>query len=94
MPCYTITLKSGGTGILCGDLGTHCAAGNCGDVGIFLCDYPVGDSKTCDMALCENHALQVAPELHYCPAHALMWLDFKESGGVKKELENVVPFKQ
>lgn len=45
------------------------------------------------MPLCHGHALEVAPEIHYCPGHALMWREFKEGGGVKQELENVVPYK-
>jgi len=93
MPCYIISMKGGGKAFLCGDLGPHCADHNCADVGTLLCDYPVGDGKTCDMYLCDGHAFEVAPNIHYCPGHALMWREFKASGGVQRELENVVPFK-
>ncbi|MDP1340678.1 hypothetical protein, partial [Klebsiella variicola] len=74
-----------------GDLGPHCA--ECGDVGTQLCDYPVGEGKTCDRPVCEYHAAEVAPNVDYCPAHHAEWKAFRDAGGVKRELENVVPFK-
>ena len=75
---------------LCGDLGSHCGA--CASVGDFLCDFPVGDGKTCDMPLCEGHANEVAPNIHYCPGHMVLWKRFLNAGGVQRELENVVPY--
>lgn len=66
----------------------------CGWVCGFLCDYPVGNDKTCDKRLCEDHAHEVAPEIHYCPEHYKQWLEFEKSGGVKNHLENVTPYKQ
>lgn len=93
MSCYTIHLPNGGFGFLCGRFGPHCGDANCGDVGTFLCDFPVADGKTCDMALCDMHAFEAAPEIHYCPGHVLLWREFRESDGVKRELENVTPFK-
>lgn len=36
---------------------------------------------------------ELAPNIHYCPGHALLWREFRDSGGVKQELENVVPYK-
>lgn len=93
MPCYTIYDKDRKpTGHICGDLGPHCS--NCGDGGVNLCDYPVGDGKTCDRSLCNYHSAEVAPDVHYCPAHHAEWVEFKAAGGVKRELENVVPFKK
>ena len=91
--CYTIHMNGGGKAFLCGDLGPHCGDANCGDVGTLLCDFPVSNGKTCDMPLCDAHAFEAAPEIHYCHGHALMWREFREGGGVKKELENVVPYK-
>ena len=73
MPCYAGYTTTGGRFHLCGKLGPHCFDHRCMDVGIYLCDYPVGDGKTCDMPLCESHAFEVAPNVHYCPGHALMW---------------------
>ncbi len=92
MACYRIYDKNRKPiGHLCGDLDPHCA--ECGDVGTQLCDYPVGDGKTCDRPVCEYHAAVVAPNVDYCPAHHAEWKAFRDDGGVKRELENVVPFK-
>lgn len=66
----------------------------CGWVTEFLCDYPVGEGKTCDRRLCEDHAHEVAPDIHYCSAHYKQWSEFEKSGGVKNALENVTPFKR
>ena len=55
---------------ICGDLGPHCA--ECAGVGGNLCDYPVGNDKTCDRPLCDDHATEVAPDVHYCRAHFIM----------------------
>lgn len=74
-----------------GDLGPHCA--DCADVGDNLCDYPVGDGKTCDRAICDTHAHEIAPNLHYCDGHYAAWREFVASGGVAEELRNVVAFK-
>jgi hypothetical protein len=94
MACYSIFPEEGGWGVLCGDLGPHCSDAHCADVSGNLCDFPVSDGKTCDAPLCHAHSFEVAPNMHYCPGHALMWREFKESGGVKRELENVVPYKE
>lgn len=91
MPCYVTKSREGGTMFICGDLGPHCA--DCAGFGDFLCDYPVGDGKTCDRPICGEHATEIAPEVHYCAGHMKLWEEFKESGGVARQLENVVPFK-
>jgi hypothetical protein len=44
------------------------------------------------MPLCESHATEVAPNVHYCPGHLVLWQEFRDAGGVKRELENVVPY--
>lgn len=92
MPCYIGHTKTGGRLFLCGEFGQHCADTRCMDVATKLCDYPVGDGRTCDMPLCDSHAFNVAPEVDYCPGHALMWRQFVAAGGVERELKNVVPF--
>lgn len=90
MTCYLERLADGTRVIMCGDLGPQCRCGASSD---FLCDYPVGDGKTCDASLCASCASEVAPDLHYCPSHKALWQEFKDGGGVKRELENVVPYK-
>lgn len=93
MPCYVIYDKERrATGHICGDLGPHC--GECGDLGAYLCDYPVGQDKTCDRLLCGFHAQLIAPELHYCEPHAAEFKAFRDAGGVRQVLENVIPFKE
>ena len=93
MTCYVIPTKDGGKMFLCGKLGPHCSECSApGDEA--LCDYPVGKGKTCDKKLCEVHAHEVAPNVHYCPGHLAQWEKFKAAGGVKNELENVLPFKE
>lgn len=92
MPCYVKDTPNGRR-FLCGEFGPHCRASGCGDVSDNLCDYPVGDGKTCDMPLCEVHSHEVAPNLHYCPAHSAEWKAFRNAGGVHRDLGNVVPFK-
>jgi hypothetical protein len=92
MTCYSIVKEGKHVGFLCGDFGPHCT--ECSQVGDeFLCDYPVGKGKTCDKGLCADHAHEVAPNVHYCPGHHAEFEKFRAEGGVKAELENVVPFK-
>lgn len=92
MPCYMKDTPSLGRMFICGDLGPQCA--ECADGAEYLCDYPVGDGKTCDRDLCEVHANEVAPGLHYCAPHMGMWNAYREGGRVERELVNVVPFKR
>lgn len=93
MACYSITKDGKHVGFICGDLGPHCA--ECARVGDeFLCDYPVGEGKTCDRPLCSDHAHEVAPNIHYCTGHHADFEAFRSAGGVKRELENVTPFRK
>ena len=49
--------------------GVHpCCA--CGAMAELLCDAPVGDGKTCDRYLCEEHATTIGEDVHLCPYHA------------------------
>lgn len=92
MPCYVMKGSGGGNMFICGKLGPHCA--HCAAPSGFLCDYPVGKGKTCDAPLCDDHASEIAPELHYCPGHVSMWEAYRESGQLELELSNVVPFRK
>jgi hypothetical protein len=71
---------------LTGDMGPHCS--DCAWVGELLCDYPVGDGKTCDRTVCVKHGYEGAPDIHYCKSHYEEWKEFFKKGAV---LENVVP---
>ena len=80
--------------IMCGD--KRLQPNPCRDCCIeadYLCDFPVGDDKTCDAKLCQDHAIEVAPNIHYCMHHYAEFQKFEKSGGVKKYLEKVIPFK-
>lgn len=92
MPCYRVPMKGGGTAFLCGNLGDHCSSEKCADVSGFLCDYPVGEGKTCDLPLCESHAYEVAPNIHYCYGHFAMWIKFAGGDKVNEVLEGIQPF--
>ena len=79
MTCYVIRDKGGSAvGFLCGDLGPQCS---CGSAAEFLCDYPVGDDRTCDRQLCPWCATQVYADTHYCRDHAQAYGDWMRSRG-------------
>lgn len=75
----------------CGELGECCA--DCAGIGDTLCDFPVGDGKTCDRAMCKDHAHEIGLDIHYCETHYRMWTEFKNAGGVHRALENVIAIK-
>lgn len=39
----------------------------------WLCDYPLGDGRTCDRRLCEGHGHVVGHDMHYCETHYRHW---------------------
>lgn len=90
MPCYTVKMPGGGRGFLCGDLGPHCR--ECGTVAEKLCDFPVGNNKTCDRPICSDCSTVIGPDIDYCPAHACEWERWKSEGGEAKALQNVVHY--
>lgn len=71
MPCYREELddKHGNRAFafICGKLGPHCRS--CAAVSTLLCDFPVGNDKTCDAPMCVWHGTEVAPDIHYCGGH-------------------------
>jgi len=87
MACYKINVE-GCLGFICGDLGPHCPS--CGTVSDSLCDYPVGDNKTCDRLMCAGCSNPVGIDIDYCNNHLKMWNDFKDAGGDIKYLSNNV----
>ncbi len=92
MPTYVIETERGRT-FLKGELGPHCRT--CAAPGdSFLCDFPMPKGRTCDAHLCEQCATEIAPDTHYCKAHLAEWQRFEASGGVRRRLENVVPYKK
>jgi hypothetical protein len=71
-----------------GRLGAHCS--KCSAVGTLLCDFPVGDEKTCDASLCVRHGTEIAADIHYCPGHLEQWKEWRKTSGVDDALQNVV----
>lgn len=41
----------------------------CGYIADLLCDYPMGRGKTCDLALCDEHAREIGQDRHLCLIH-------------------------
>ncbi len=72
-----------------GDLGPHCT--QCAAPGENLCDYPVGDDKTCDRPLCDEHSFGAARDTHYCRDHWIMWSEYLASQRGYDVLANVTP---
>jgi hypothetical protein len=61
-------LSPAGQTFLCGDIEVAvCACGHSAD---FLCDYPIGRGKTCDLALCYCCRESVGEERDFCRVHA------------------------
>lgn len=88
---YEQSVRERGDGLIHinGDLGPHCT--ECAAPGENLCDYPVGDDKTCDRRLCDDHSTEVAPDVHYCRAHFIMWREYLASQRGYDVLDNVTP---
>ncbi len=80
MTTYITRLGNGNIAFINGSLGPHCA--DCTRVATLLCDYPVGEGKTCDRHMCEAHATEIKPQIHYCKGHNERWLEFKASGEI------------
>lgn len=57
-------------GFICGSGVEPCRF--CGIVADKLCDAPVGNGKTCDIALCEKCATNIGPETDLCPTHVIL----------------------
>lgn len=59
------------------------AHGNyCMQMASFQCDWKV-PGGTCDMHLCEEHALRVAPEKDLCPEHQKAYEAWKQQQAAK-----------
>lgn len=74
--CYR--LGNGMRGFIRGALGPHCEY--CGTVSTILCDFPVGNRKTCDRHLCDDCAHEVGIGTHLCRAHFAEWEQINGQG--------------
>lgn len=85
MNCDRVKLPGGGVAIVC-SRGRRVRCCACDLAGGFQCDWKVSKTKTCDAYICPDHAKEVAPGKHLCPAHQQLykaWL--KERAGQGKE---------
>lgn len=92
MVCQIITSKKIGKMFLCGKLKKEPNCRKCSAVSDKLCDYPVGEDKTCDAPLCIEHAINIAGDIDYCPDHAkgyLEWLEAKQKVIKAKKLRKL-----
>jgi hypothetical protein len=55
---------------VCGDGVIPCKS--CGQISKYLCDYPIGNGKTCDIELCEDCKVTIG-KFDFCPVHALQF---------------------
>lgn len=67
----------GGEFVMCGrDLHVEmCLETGCEYQGETLCDWPMGKGKTCDIALCTDHAKHIGEDRDLCPIHFAMWVE-------------------
>jgi hypothetical protein len=80
MTCNHVRLQNGASAIVCSRSTPRrrCSNGRRGNVSASqcirtatkLCDYPLGNGKTCDKPLCDCCAVNVGPDRDYCPKHA------------------------
>lgn len=76
MTCFPLRSSTGQhVGFICGVRQLRCMADGCRAYRKLECDGPTdkivkktGKRKTCDRALCLEHAVEIGPELHLCPA--------------------------
>jgi len=58
-------------GWICGEGIRSCAF--CGKEAYFLCDFPIGDGRTCDLPICKDcktHRADIGLDIDYCPHHS------------------------
>ena len=67
------TKEPNGTYIFwCGDgidESLQCHEPECQLMAEIMCDYPMGEGKSCDIPLCREHAFHLGQGFHLCPFH-------------------------
>jgi hypothetical protein len=86
MACSVIRMNGNSVGFICGDFTQDDfnmdSCNECGDTwpaAEVLCDYPVGNEKTCDRKLCRKCLRTVGRDMHYCPSHYAEWKEYQGS---------------
>ncbi len=65
MPCIRR-----GNAIICSRNEPRKRCAYCQEWSTILCDFPIGNGKTCDRPTCRTHAKNVGPNRDYCEEHA------------------------
>lgn len=68
-----------GVAFACGDGVEQCC--RCAYIAEALCDYPMGNGKTCDAPLCREHRRRMSDEddIDFCPAHVVIAANRQDS---------------
>lgn len=65
---YAEVIDPGGPMFMCGHRAAEefvlCIEPGCQHLSDLLCDYPMGRGKTCDLALCDDHAREIGEDRH------------------------------
>jgi hypothetical protein len=69
-PCRYVKLPQGGFALVRYAPSRPKKCRWCAYHGSRLCDFPVGDGKTCDAPMCGKHARRIDDKTDYCPDHA------------------------
>lgn len=83
MGCETIKTPGGGTAIACSRGRRVKRCHHCPQAAPFLCDWKVGEGKTCDMQICKSHAQEVSPDKHLCPDHQAAYKEWQARRAAK-----------
>ena len=62
----------------------HCKHRNCLCLAENLCDYPVGNEKTCDRMMCPEHSHEVGEDMHYCSTHYKQYIEYQKVASLPK----------
>lgn len=74
MGCKAYRGEDGRPMFICGDDDLlHEPCYRCGFDHQLLCDWPIGEGKTCDIQMCPDHTDQVGDDLHLCQIHKAMF---------------------
>jgi hypothetical protein len=63
---------------MCGE-GKAAPQCECGALADYLCDYPIGKGKTCDLPMCREHRNQIGTDRDLCLIHLA---EFRGKAGV------------
>jgi hypothetical protein len=73
MPCRPVYHDGKAVGFACGRGGPQtckfCMKTNRHRPVTKLCDFPVGQGRTCDAGMCSDCATKIREEVDYCPVH-------------------------